>query len=468
MIKNTNIDINELKIEDVIDINMLQNFQDNFAKSMDISSITVDRNGIPVTKTSCYTSFCKDYIHNTKIGDERCAECHSKSGVKAAKLGRPYIYTCHAGLIDFAAPILVDGKHIGTILGGQILKEKPKEEKYRKIANETGIDEDKLVKAVKKIKIMSEKNMKASAEVLFIFANALSKIGYEELTLKKLSQNLQSEVLKKNVLLEEAEKCNKAKTQLFSTISHELKTPLNIIFSSIQLIENIYSSPAKGKTSAILKYSKIMKQNCYRLIRLINNVIDMNKIELGFYSLKLKNSNIIKIIEDITLSVVEYARLKNINIVFDTEIEEKITACDLEKLERILLNLLSNAIKFNKPHGSIFVNIFDRNEYILISVKDTGIGIPEDMIDKIFGTFTQVDSSYRRIAEGSGIGLSIVKSLVEMQGGEISVNSKLGIGSEFIIKMPVRLIENENNMIYEKTLNDYVEKIKIEFSDIYL
>ena len=133
------------------------------------------------------------------------------------------------------------------------------------------------------------------------------------------------------------------------------------------------------------------------------------------------------------------------------------------------MNLLSNSIKFTEHGGNIDVIIYDRKDYILISVKDTGIGIPQDMLEKIFNTFTQVDASFRRHAEGSGIGLSLVKSFVEMHGGKITARSQLGIGSEFIIKLPIKLVESGLNANKYKSsdLNYKVGNTKIEFSDIY-
>ena len=271
------------------------------------------------------------------------------------------------------------------------------------------------------------------------------------------------------MLLEESKKYNTLKTQLFSTISHELKTPINIIYSSLQLLEKLYKdSVVTFTTESFPNYSKIMKQNCHRLIRVINNVIDMNKVEVGFLSLHLKNNNIIKVVEDITLSIVEYAGLKNINVIFDTEIEEKITAFDEEKIERIMLNLLSNSIKFTENGGCIYVCVYDKKDHIFISVKDTGVGIPQHMLEKIFNTFTQVDTSLRRQAEGSGVGLSLVKSFVEMHEGEITARSQLGMGSEFIIKLPIKLLDSELNSDNKtRDLNYNVEKTNIEFSDIY-
>lgn len=189
-LSNENIDIDLLEIEDVIDIEILQKFQDNFAFGMNIASVTVDIKGNPVTKESSYTSFCRDFTHSTTTGDDRCAQSHRKGGEEATRTGRPYIYKCHAGLIDFAAPIMVEGQQIGTILGGQILTSVPDEEGFRKTAKEIGVDEEGYIEAVKKVNISTQKNIEAAAEVLFIVANTLSKIGYDQLKLKTMSQTL--------------------------------------------------------------------------------------------------------------------------------------------------------------------------------------------------------------------------------------------------------------------------------------
>ncbi|MEL7598065.1 MAG: ATP-binding protein, partial [Clostridiaceae bacterium] len=148
---------------------------------------------------------------------------------------------------------------------------------------------------------------------------------------------------------------------------------------------------------------------------------------------------------------------------------EKVLACDPDKIERIMLNLLSNAVKFTKPGGKIFVNIFDKGQYIIISVRDTGIGILEEKQKQIFERFMQIDKSLSRVSEGSGIGLALVKSIVEMHEGNIYVNSELEKGTEFIIELPAKVlsenVEVENNSCSQ---SDNIEKVKIEFSDIYL
>ena len=216
------VDLGSISIRDVLDIEVLQMFQDNFAISMDIASITVDVNGVPVTKESSYTSFCEDFTHSTEAGDARCAACHKKGGEEAVKTGRPYVFTCHAGLIDFAAPIMVEGKLIGTILGGQILSSKPDEDKVRNTAREIGVDEDGYVKAVNKIKITTEKNIKAAAEVLFIVANALSQIGYQKLKLNSMSGELAESFSQISATMEELSSSSITVTENQQSLNNEI------------------------------------------------------------------------------------------------------------------------------------------------------------------------------------------------------------------------------------------------------
>ena len=288
---------------------------------------------------------------------------------------------------------------------------------------------------------------------------------------RKKAAELQKDMNEKSRLLSEATEYERLRTEFFANISHELRTPINVILSSLQLL-NLKASNKNEINwcqEEYKKYPAIMKQNCYRLIRLINNLIDVTRIDSGYFDLNLINANIVNVVEDITLSVSDYTGNKGISLIFDTDVEEKILACDPDKIERIILNLISNAVKFTEPGGNILVNIVDKGQDLIISVKDTGIGISNDQQKMIFDRFVQVDKSLTRNREGSGIGLSLVKSLIEMHKGTISVKSNLNEGSEFIIKLPSYLIDEKDDT--SLTNNHYIkedlEKINIEFSDIY-
>ena len=264
------------------------------------------------------------------------------------------------------------------------------------------------------------------------------------------------------------EKTLKVQDEIFSNISHELKTPLNVIFSTNQLMEfYLKNDSLEANNKQLSKGINIIKQNCYRFTKLVNNIIDISKIESGFLKLNLSNENIVNITENIVQSVSDYINVKGLNIIFDTNTEEKIIACDPDKIERIILNLISNAIKFTNASGSIYINLLDKGEIVEISVKDTGIGMDKKHLNNIFKRYHQVDKSLSRNAEGSGIGLSLVKSIVELHGGKISAESKPYEGSIFKIELPTRTIENQKIVEESKSINSKIEMINVEFSDIY-
>lgn len=284
-----------------------------------------------------------------------------------------------------------------------------------------------------------------------------------------LEQKVNEQVKELKEAKEIAERLNESKSTFIANVSHELRTPLNILLSTTQLIKLYLKKDEALDRQKIQNKINIQVQNCYRLLRLINNLIDITKIDAGYFNIRLTSCNIIEIVEEITMSVVEYVENKGIHLIFDTDIEEKVMQCDLDAIERIILNLLSNAIKYTPEDGSIFVDVKDLGDNIQISIKDTGIGIPEDKLNEIFERFRQVDNFLTRQSEGSGIGLSLVKSLVEMHNGEIFVESEYEKGSKFIVKLPTNL-EGDKDRGESKCLmtgENIMNKIHIEFSDIY-
>ncbi|MEK6265238.1 MAG: ATP-binding protein [Clostridium sp.] len=270
--------------------------------------------------------------------------------------------------------------------------------------------------------------------------------------------------IKSNIIME---KTLKSQGELLVNISHELKTPLNVIFSTAQLLDMYCKNGSiEKKKDSFIKYIDSIKLNSYRLSKLINNIVDSSKIEEGFFEIHLSNNNIVEVVEEIIMSVTHFTEIKGLNIIFDTNMEEKIMACDPEKIERILLNLISNAIKFSNKGDEIFVEVRDKNEFVEISVKDNGIGIKEKYLDMIFDRFKQVDKSLSRNAEGTGIGLSLVKSIVELHGGSISVESESGNGSKFIVVLPaIEVIQQ--NILFNNNMRDINENIQVELSDVY-
>ena len=282
-------------------------------------------------------------------------------------------------------------------------------------------------------------------------------------TARDITKKLEME--KEMKILEEAVKLESVKNEFLSNMSHEFRTPINIILGTMQVLnKNIENNNIE--IDSLRRYSNYIKQNSYRLLRLVNNLIDINKMDVGSYKLNCYNNDIVSLVEDITLSVSDYIKGNNINLIFDTNIEEVVTNSDPDKIERIMLNLLSNAIKYTNDDGLIEVKLHGEKDKVVVSVKDSGIGIPKENLDSIFDRFSQVDDSLNRICEGSGIGLSLVKNLVEMHGGNIYVNSKVNEGSEFTFSIPITLGKDIDINSEERKLK-HVERCNIEFSDIY-
>ena len=270
--------------------------------------------------------------------------------------------------------------------------------------------------------------------------------------------------------LREIREVEKIRGQFFANISHEFKTPINIISSCIQLLDLKKKESDQELAEGYKKYDKTLKQNCNRMLRLINNLVDITKIDSGYLKLNFINCNIVELVEDITLSVVPYVENKKLSIIFDTMDEEIIIKCDPESIERVMLNLLSNAIKFTSKGGNIIVYIYSDEQYVNISVKDDGIGIADEYMEKVFERFIQGDKTLKRQTEGSGIGLSLVKSIVEMHKGIVEVNRENSVGTEVIVKLPNKkcsVKEETDTKCINNIRNGIVNKINLEFSDIY-
>lgn len=293
---------------------------------------------------------------------------------------------------------------------------------------------------------------------------------FVDTTEQKEHERLKQSIEEEKRIIDEMQKYDKLKTEFFSNISHELRTPLNVIFCAVQLMElNLNDDENPICQTLVKKNVMSIKQNSLRLLRLVNNLIDITKIDAQAFEINLHNNDLVLVVQEIVFSVSDYVTTKGLKLVFHSDIEEKIMAFDEDKIERIMLNLISNAIKFSPIGENIYVDIFGRGNHVCIKVKDMGIGIPTDHMQDIFLRFYQISPVNTRLREGSGIGLSIVKSLVEMHQGSITVESEYGKGTTFTIELPATLLpEDAANKEEFKDRHERIENIQLEFSDIYL
>lgn len=287
----------------------------------------------------------------------------------------------------------------------------------------------------------------------------------EEITERYLTEMLIEE--QSHIVLEENDELERTlsnQEKFFSFISHEFKTPLTVTMSAVQAIELI----CKNELSDIAKkYIKKIYQSSLQQVRLVNNLLDITRADAGYLKVNKKNMDIVRMTKLIIKSILVYANEKNVNIECNHSSKEIYLGIDDEKYERILLNLLSNAIKFSPIKGNIYVNIEENDGLVSITVKDEGPGIPEDKQKVIFERFGQVNNSLTRESEGTGIGLYIVKLLVNALRGEINLESKVGQGSAFKVMLPIEIVEEEDLPKGNLMDDGLVRTVNVEFSNVY-
>lgn len=268
--------------------------------------------------------------------------------------------------------------------------------------------------------------------------------------------NLKRKKNTERLLLEERKK---VQTDFLAIVNHEFRTPINIILNSSNLIKRNISN-----TEYVFNKLDGINNNSYRLYRLINNLLYIMKIENGTEKLKLESINIVEVVEDVVQEVVKYSSKKNIDLIFDTEEEEIITSIDIVAMQRVMLNLLSNSIKFTKSEGKIQVFVAIEDDKVKIKVVDNGIGVKEEYLELMFTKFYQVSPALTRNSEGGGIGLYVVKKIIELHKGNIEFTSEFNVGSMVTITLPLT-----KECVSRKFVDDMmtVEEIaKIEMSDL--
>ncbi len=232
-------------------------------------------------------------------------------------------------------------------------------------------------------------------------------------------------------LLNQLEESDRQKDLFLATLSHELRTPLNSILGWIQLL--------RGKPDTIDANHglEVIERNAKAQSELISDILFVSRIITGKLTLNLKPIDLIPVVEEAVEVVLPSVEAKNIhlNVFFDPRIEQ--IRGDRERLKQVFWNILSNSVKFTPPDGEINVRAFVSGAYVEIEIGDSGAGIEPDFLPLIFERFSQADSSYTRKVGGLGLGLAIVRHLVEIHGGSVSVASEgLGRGATFTVKLP--------------------------------
>ena len=415
-----------LSLTNLIDIALLQQLQDAFSNMTGMAALTTDKDGIGVTKGSHFAEFC-DYTRKTPEGFKRCEKCDREGSRMALAWGKSVTYYCHAGLVEFAAPIVAGDMVVGCFIGGQVLTKPVDEDEICKIAKEIGVDTAKYLEAAQKVSIMPKGHIEKAAESLYAIANVFSNIAYSKFQL-----------MLANV---EIERAANMKADFLANMSHEIRTPMNAVIGMAEM------ALREGLTPQARDYIGQIRSSGKELLTIINDILDFSKIESGKMDITDVEYEPMSVVNDVSNIIMTRIGDKDLELTVDIapDIPHKLYG-DNVRLEQIIINLANNAVKFTSSGQVAFQVQYERTDQdtidLKLSVKDTGIGIKQEDMGKLFESFQQLDSKRNRNIEGTGLGLAITKQLVDLMHGSITVDSEYERGSIFVVKVPQKIVED--------------------------
>lgn len=421
----------KLELLNYISVERLQEIQDGFGKLIGVGTGITDEHGSALTESLDMCEFCK-YTRTFQLGEERCRKCDSEGAARAFREGKSVSYTCHAGLIDFAAPIMIGGKLVGCFAGGQVRVGEPDVERVMQTAKDLGVDPEMYLALARRVHEISEDELRKATEFIYTITHSISDMAYQQYQLEKAKG--------------EVEYAAKLKADFLANMSHEIRTPMNGVIGMAELALREDLPPAARE------YINQIKVSGKTLLTIINDILDFSKIESGKMDILVDEYEPLSIVNDVANVILTRIGDKRVELVLDVDVNlpAKLFGDNI-RIKQVLLNLANNAVKFTET-GCVHVSLGyvwnNEDEVELeVSVQDTGIGITEENVKKLFQSFQQVDSKRNRQVEGTGLGLAISKQLVELMQGEIGVESTYGEGSRFWFHLPQKVFKKEPSII---------------------
>lgn len=431
-------DLGSLELPDIIDIQELQLLMEHFQKLTGMVFAILDLKGT-VLVAAGWQDICTKFHRCHPETEKRCRESDIVL-TQGVEPGRFKLYRCRNNMWDVATPLIIGGKHMGNLFMGQFLfsDEEPDRELFRNQAKAFGFDEEAYLAALDRVPRWSRETLDTVMHFYTHLASLIAKLSYGNIKLARsmAEKNELVGLLEKSK--EKAELANRTKSEFLANMSHEVRTPLNGVLGMLQLLGT--TNPTEEQREYIFTAIKSTK----RLTRLLSDILDISRIEAGKMQLVETEFDLHKTKKSIQELYALEAEKKGIRLEFlrDTNMHTTFVG-DETRLRQILFNLVGNALKFT-DRGEVQVETtllpvskgpFSR---LLITVSDTGIGIPDENLREIFEPFVQAEGSYTRRFQGAGLGLSIVRRLVELLGGTIAIDSTVGKGTTFYISLPLK------------------------------
>lgn len=416
----------DLYLTDLIERDTLQKMQDAFARLTGMSVVITDTNGIPVTNGSNFSDFCRNYTRNSPIGCMLCAQSNREGTELALKNGKSTVYPCYSGLMNFASPIMVEGRLVGGVIGGQVRIETPSLEKVREIAAEIGAEPEAYLAELMKVKVVKRKDVETAAEVLSAMVEILSDMASNKYLVRQAAADI--------------ERTSNMKSDFLANMSHEIRTPMNAVIGMAEM------AMREDLPLAARNYIGQIKEAGKSLLTIINDILDFSKIESGKMDINVEDYEPMSVVSDVANIIMTRLMGKDVELLLDISpnLPNKLLGDNI-RIKQVLLNIANNAAKFTNA-GKItlkmdYLQIDAGNIELKFVVEDTGIGIKKEDRHKLFQSFQQLDSKRNRNIEGTGLGLAISQQLLHLMDGDIWVESEYEKGSKFSFALPQKVVD---------------------------
>ena len=414
-----------LLLTDLIDVELLQKIQDEFSKYTGMAALTTDADGNPLTEGSAFTDFCMKYTRQSELGYKRCVASDKNAAVMALESGEPVVYVCHAGLADFASPIMLGNKLLGCFLGGQVrISSKIDEEALKETAKELGIRYESYYEAMENTNVIGKKELKKSAKFLGIVANVLSEMAYQNYMAIDKYRNL--------------ERAARSQSHFLMDLSSDLHENMSEWISALQdVVKN-------GSVESVMDVIDTMLTNGANTYSIIGDIVDYMKFSDGNVALYETAYSIYDVVQAVVELEEEEARQKGIRLSY--EISDTVPSMlfgDGGRIGQLLTKLIANAIAVKEnadTPSELRISVSTRKDsyaqILKITVQNLGEVLKPEELDSIHEYFSRGILRLQEREDVNEFALSIVDLFVRQMQGRITADSNEAEGTTFVIELP--------------------------------